>query len=76
MDLIRWEQTPTGEQGYLGDQYIGVITEARPGRLLLHCLLLCAARAETHTPHTTREGTKAFAEHRVITSLMAEVEGI
>jgi hypothetical protein len=75
-DLIRWERTPTGERGYLGDEYIGVITEPRPGRLLLRCLLPCAVRTETRTPHITRDGAKAFAEHRVITSLMAAIEGI
>lgn len=72
--LIRWEERPDGEAGYLGDQYIGEISETdHPGHLLLHCLLPCTVRQETHTPHTTREGAKAFAEGRVIASLMAEI---
>lgn len=75
-ELIRWETAVSGELGYLGDQHIGTLTEPRPGRFLLHCLLPCAVLAETYTPHITREGAKAFAEHRVGDSLMAEVERI
>lgn len=71
--MIRWEQTPTGELGYLGDEHVGTLTEPAPGRFLLHCLLPCERLSETHTPHTSREDAKAFAEHRVISSLMAEV---
>jgi hypothetical protein len=70
--MIRWEQTPIGEWGYLGDQYIGLISVVGPGGFLLHCILPCEHSAESHTPHTTMKSAKAFAEHRVITSLMAE----
>jgi hypothetical protein len=71
---IRWEEWPYGEVGYLGDQCIGVIYDVGGGRLLLHCLLPCDRLTETHTPHTEREDAKAFAEHRVNKSLMAEIE--
>lgn len=77
--LINWCMRVFGETGYLGNQYIGTIYEVGEGRFLMHCILPCEALPETCSPHTSREDAKAFAERRVITSLMAAVrppEGI
>jgi hypothetical protein len=71
--MIHWVKSQDGaERGYLAGEYVGVITEVTRG-LLLHCLLPCWRSTETTTPHKTPEDAKAFAEHRVIESLMAEV---